>query len=131
MGNRFGPPTDSRPESAEQVILFFAIVVNALGADEAARWFETAYGAHQQVVAAEEARTVHFGFAGHLDGKTEAYRQPSPPVVAAFEATKALHEVTRQDAAADVDVFFDSALRACARNAGQPDSTPVAAGASP
>ncbi|MFE0737495.1 hypothetical protein [Streptomyces sp. NPDC058855] len=38
LGNRFGSPTDSWPGSAEQVIPFFAIVINALGTDDAAQW---------------------------------------------------------------------------------------------
>jgi hypothetical protein len=53
LGNRFGSPTDSCPLSAEQVIPFFPIVVNALGTDDAARWFEAARRAHQRVATAE------------------------------------------------------------------------------
>ncbi|MGW1496454.1 hypothetical protein [Streptomyces sp. NPDC002402] len=42
----------------------------------------------------------------------------------------ALYEITRRDAGADVDKFFDCALRACSHSSGQPNSTPVTAGAS-
>ncbi|MFF8919525.1 hypothetical protein ACF08M_41140 [Streptomyces sp. NPDC015032] len=42
---------------------------------------------------------------------------------------KALYEVTRRDAAVDVDVFFECALRACSRGSGRPTSSPVAAAA--
>ncbi|MGC4987307.1 hypothetical protein ACLQ18_43175 [Streptomyces sp. DT193] len=129
VGKRFSSPTNSWPASAEQVTPFFAIVVNALGMDDAARWFEAARKAHQRVVAAERDRTHHFGFAHHLDVETEAHQEPTLPVVAAFEATKALYEITRRDSSVDVDVFFDCALRACSRGSGQPDSAPVAAGA--
>ncbi|BAC75287.1 hypothetical protein AQJ43_37615 [Streptomyces avermitilis] len=129
LGNSFGPPTDSWPASAEQVTPFFAIVVNVLGTDDAARWFEAARKAHQRVVVAERDRTHHFGFAHHLDVETEAHQEPTLPVVAAFEATKALYEITRRDSGVDVDVFFGCALRACSRGSGRTDSTPVAAGA--
>ncbi len=129
LGNRFGSPTDSWPASAKQVNPFFAIVVNALGTDHAARWFEAARRAHQRVVTAEQNRTHHFGFAQHLDVETEAHQELTLPVVAAFEATKALYEVTRRDAAVDVDVFFECALRACSRGSGRPTSSPVAAAA--
>ncbi|MEU8949709.1 hypothetical protein [Streptomyces sp. NPDC048489] len=129
LGNRFGSPTDSWPPSAEQVTPFFAIVVNALGTDDAARWFEAARSAHQRVVTAEQNRAHHFGFAHHLDVETEAHQEPTLPVVAAFEAMKALYEVTRRDSGVDVDVFFDCALRACSRDSGRPGSTPVAAAA--
>ncbi|MEV8334474.1 hypothetical protein OG501_37790 [Streptomyces niveus] len=78
------------------------------------------------MVAAEESHTLHFGFAQNLDRETEAYQEPTLPVVAAFEATKALYEITRRDADAGIDVFFDCALRACSRSSGQPDSTSVA-----
>lgn len=128
LGNRFGSPTDSWPASAEQVPPFFAIVVNALGTDDAARWFEAARKAHERVVTAERDRTHHFGFAHHLDVETEAHQDITLPVVAAFEATKGLHEITRRDSGVDVDVFFDCALRACSRGSGRSDSTPVAAG---
>lgn len=129
LGNRFGSPTDSWPASAEQAIPFFAIVVNALGTDDAAQWFEAARRAHQCVVTAEQNRAHHFGFAHHLDVETEAHQELPPPVVAAFEATKALYEVTRRDAAVDVEVFFECALRACSRGSGRPTSSPVAAAA--
>lgn len=129
LGNRFGSPTDSWPASAEQVIPFFAIVVNALGTDDAARWFEAARRAHQQVMTAEQNRAQHFGFAHHLDVETEAHQELTLPVVAAFEATESLHEVTRRDSAVDVDVFFECALRACSRGNGQPTGSPVAAAA--
>ncbi|MFZ4184531.1 hypothetical protein ACOZCG_25970 [Streptomyces pseudogriseolus] len=42
LGNHFGSPTNSWPASAEQMTPFFAIVVNALGTDDSARWFEAA-----------------------------------------------------------------------------------------
>jgi hypothetical protein len=129
LGNRFGSPTDSWPASAEQVIPFFTIVVNALGTDDAAQWFEAARRAHQRVVTAEQNRAHHFGFAHHLDFETEAHKEITLPVVAAFEATKGLYEITRRDSSVDIDVFFDCALRACSRGSGRPDSTPVAAGA--
>ncbi|MFE2945330.1 hypothetical protein ACFXKG_40865 [Streptomyces sp. NPDC059255] len=129
LGNRFGPDTDSWPASAEQVTPFFAIVVNALGTDDAARWFEAARKAHQHVVTAEQDRTHHFGFAHHLETKAHPHQEPTLPVVAAFEATKALHEVTRRDSGVDVDVFFNCALRACSRSSGRPASTPTAAAA--
>ncbi|MEV8347378.1 hypothetical protein [Streptomyces niveus] len=127
LGNRFGSPTDSWPESTEQVTPFFAIVVNALGADGATGWFEAARRAHQRVVDAGRARTWNFGFAQNLDLETEAHQKPTLPVVAAFEATKALYEITRRDAGVDIDAFFGCAPRASSRSSGQPDNTPVAA----
>jgi hypothetical protein len=60
---RYGFHDEGWPESAEQVTPFFAIVVNALGEDDATRWFEAARRAHQCVVEADQARTWHFGFA--------------------------------------------------------------------
>ncbi|MCP9994446.1 hypothetical protein LUX09_34590 [Streptomyces albogriseolus] len=84
LGNHFGSPTDSWPASAEQMTPFFAIVVNALGTDDAARWFEAARKAHRRVVTAEQDRTHHFGFAHHLDVETQAYQGTTVPVVAAF-----------------------------------------------
>ncbi|WP_232838705.1 hypothetical protein [Streptomyces geranii] len=123
LGNHFGSPTDSWPASAEQVTPFFAIVVNALGTDDAPRWFEAARKAHQRVETAERDRAHHFGFAHHLDVETEAYEEITLPVVAAFEATKGLYEITRRDPSVDVDVFFDCALRACSRGSGWTDST--------
>ncbi|MFD5098898.1 hypothetical protein [Streptomyces albidochromogenes] len=128
LGNRFGSPTDSWPASAEQVIPFFAIVVNALGTDDAAPWFEAARRAHQRVVTAEQNRAHHFGFAHHLDVETDAHQELTLPAVASFEATKALYEVTRRDAV-DVDAFFECALRACSRGSGQPAGSPAAAAA--
>jgi hypothetical protein len=119
MGNRFGSLTDSQPASAEKVSPFFAIIVNALGTDDAAQWFEAARKAHQRVVTAEQNRADHFGFTHHLDVETEAHQELTLPVVAASEATKALYEVTRRDAA-DVDVFFECALRTCSRGSGRP-----------
>ena len=130
LGNRFGSPTDNWPASAEQVTPFFAIVVNALGTDDAARWFGAARSAHQRVVTAEQNWAHHIGFAHHLDVVTEAHQELTLPVVAAFEATKGLYEVTRRDSAVDVDVFFDCALRACSRGGGQTGDRPVAAAAS-
>ncbi|MFD9394763.1 hypothetical protein ACFWBB_29710 [Streptomyces sp. NPDC060000] len=79
------------------------------------------------MVAAERDRTRHFGFAHHLDVETEAHQEPTLPVVATFETTKTLYEITRRDSSVDVDVFFDCALRARSRGSGQPDSAPVAA----
>ncbi|MEU3401326.1 hypothetical protein [Streptomyces filamentosus] len=127
LGNGFGSPPDSWPASAEQVTPFFAIVVSVLGTDGAAQWFEAARRAHQHVVTAEQNRDHHFGFAHHLDVETEAHQELTLPVVAAFEATKALYEVARRDAAVDVDVFFECALRACSRSSGLPAGSPGAA----
>ncbi|MFI1839747.1 hypothetical protein [Streptomyces olivaceoviridis] len=125
----YGFLDDGWPESAEQVIPFFAIVVNALGVDDAARWFEAARRAHQRVVTAEQDRTRHFGFDHYLDLETRAYEENALPVVAAFEAIKSVYQVTRQDRGVDVDVYFDCALRACSRSSGHPGSSPAAAGA--
>lgn len=97
---------------------FLSIVATALGIEDAGRWFEAARRAQQRVVTAEQNRAHHFGFAHHLDVETEAHQELTLPVVAAFEATKALYEVTRRDAAVDVDGFFDCALRACSRSNG-------------
>jgi hypothetical protein len=80
------------------------------------------------VVVAERDRTHHFGFARHLDVETESHQEPTLPVVAAFESTKGLYEITRRDSGVDVDVFFGCALRACSRDSSWTDSTPVAAG---
>ncbi|MFZ3492230.1 hypothetical protein ACODT5_03135 [Streptomyces sp. 5.8] len=124
LGNQFGSPTDSWPASAEQVTPFFAIIAHTLGTNGAVRWFEAARRAHQ---AAGQVRTYNFGFAHYLDLETEAHEDPTLDVVAAFEATKALYEVTRRDDDVDVDVFFECALRACSRSSGQPSSTSVAA----
>ncbi|MGV9343105.1 hypothetical protein [Streptomyces sp. NPDC003688] len=129
LGNRFGSPTDSWPPSAEQVPPFLAIVVNALGAEEAMRWFDAARTAHQSVVAADQAGTHQFGFPAYLDRELGLDRGPSLAAVAAWEAMKALYVVTRRDAAVDVDVFFECALRACSRGSGRPASPPVAAAA--
>jgi hypothetical protein len=129
LSGRFGWSGADWPASAEQVTPFFAIVVNALGTHDGARWLEAARRAHHSFVDAERTRTHSFGFAHHLDRETEAHKDPTLPVVAAFEATKALCEITRRDKDADVDEFFDCALQACARASGQASSTPVAAGA--
>ncbi|MGW5003058.1 hypothetical protein ACWEP8_36000 [Streptomyces hydrogenans] len=129
LGHRFGSPTDSWPASAEQVTPFFAIVVHALGTDDAAQWFEAARRAHQRVVTAEQNRAHHFGFAHHLDMETKAHQELPLPVVAAFEATKALYVVARRDAALDIDVLFECALRACSRSSGLPAGSPIAAAA--
>jgi hypothetical protein len=129
LGNHFGSSTDSWPESAELVTPFFAIVVNALGTDGGVRWFDAARRAHQRVVDADQARTHNFGFAQYLDLETGAHEELTLPVVAAFEAMKALWEVTRRNAGADVDVFFECALRACSRGSSQTGSTPLAAAA--
>ncbi|MFJ7063354.1 hypothetical protein ACIQVA_37835 [Streptomyces microflavus] len=128
--DRFGSPVGSWLASAEQVIPFFAIVVNALGTNNAALWFEAAPTAVRSVVTAEQNRVHHFGFAHHLAVKIDAHQELTLPVVAAFEATKALYEVTRRHAAVEVDVFFDCALRACSPDSGLPTSSPVAAAAS-
>lgn len=130
LGNRFGSCADRWPESAEQVTPFFAIVVNALGADGAVRWLEAARRAHQRSVAAEKTGTYNFGFAQYLDTETGAHEAPTIPIVAAFEAMKALWEITRRDADVDVDEFFECALRACLRGSNRSSSTPVAAAAS-
>lgn len=79
---------------------------------------------------ADQARTYQFGFAPHLDREIADDHGPSLARAAAWEAMKALYEITRQDAGADVDVFFDCALRACGRSSGQPGSRPAAAAAS-
>ncbi|MFI8515931.1 hypothetical protein ACIGHB_32910 [Streptomyces sp. NPDC085460] len=129
LGNRFGSPTDSWPPSAEPVTPFLAIVVNALGTQEAVRWFDAARRAHQSVVAADEARTHQFGFPSCLDGELGLDRAPSLAVVAAWEAMKALYVVARRDATLDVDVLFECALRACSRSGGLPAGSPIAAAA--
>jgi hypothetical protein len=129
LSRRFGWSGADWPASAEQVTPFFAIIIDALGAADAARWLEAARKAHQRSVAAEKTGTHNFGFAQYLDTETGAHKEPTLPVVAAFEATKALYEITRRDKDADVDEFFDCALQACARASGQASSTPVAAGA--
>ncbi|GAA2267693.1 hypothetical protein GCM10010232_70120 [Streptomyces amakusaensis] len=114
LAKRFGLPADTWPQSTEQVAPFFTIVVNALGPDAATRWFEAARRAHQKVAAADRDRTHQFGFPMHLDVEAEAHKETTLSIVAAFEATKALYEVTRRDPTADVDTYFDCALRACA-----------------
>ncbi|WP_176742555.1 hypothetical protein [Streptomyces sp. LUP47B] len=129
LGNHFGPPTDSWPPSAEEVTPFFAIVGNALGTANAARWFEAARKAHQRVVTAERDRAHHSASPTTWDVETGAHQEITLPVVAAFEATKGLYEITRRDSSVDVDVFFDCALRACSRGSGQSDSPPVGTGA--
>ncbi|MFD5936969.1 hypothetical protein [Streptomyces sp. NPDC060333] len=118
LGNQFDTPTDSWPASTEQVTPFFAIIADALGTNGAVRWFEAARRAYQS---ASQVRTYNFGFAHYLDLETEAHEDPTLPVVAAFEATKALYEVTRRDA----DVFFECARRACSRSSAQPSSRPM------
>ncbi|NUK12524.1 hypothetical protein HRW18_32045 [Streptomyces lunaelactis] len=100
------------------------------GSAEAVRWFEAARRAHQCVEAADKALTYQFGFAAHLDREIAGSHGPSLARAAAREAMKALYELARRDAAADVDVFLDCALRACERSSGQPGSRQVAAGAS-
>ncbi|MFG2638718.1 hypothetical protein ACGFX8_33970 [Streptomyces sp. NPDC048362] len=127
LGNRFGLPTASWPASAEQVTPFFTIVVNALGTDAATRWFEGARTAHHKVVTAEQNRTHNFGFPMYLDVATEAHKELGLPVLAAFEATKAAYEITRWGDDADVEVYFDCVLRACARSSSQTSSTSLAA----
>jgi hypothetical protein len=102
---------------------------NALGMDDAARWFKTGRRAHHRVATAERDRTHHFGFAHYLNPETETHQEPTLPVVAAFEATKALHEIVRWDVGVDLDEFFDCALRACSRGRGHLGSRPVAAAA--
>ncbi|MGW5355986.1 hypothetical protein ACWERV_36440 [Streptomyces sp. NPDC004031] len=129
LGNRFGSCADRWPESAELVTPFFAIVVNALGTADGVRWFEAARRAHQRAVDAEKTGTHSFGFAQYLDTETRAHSEPTLPVVAAFEALKALWEVTRRDASVDVDEFFACALRACSRGSNPTSGTPVAAAA--
>ncbi|MGW4689653.1 hypothetical protein ACWEPM_32840 [Streptomyces sp. NPDC004244] len=130
LGNRFGLPTDSWPASAERVTPFFTIVVNALGADAATRWFEGARTAHHKVAAAEKDRTHNFGFPMYLDVATQAHKELGLPVLAAFEATKAAYEITRWARDTNVEVYFDCALRACTRSSTQPSRTSAAAAAS-
>ncbi|MFC8349577.1 hypothetical protein [Streptomyces sp. NPDC057280] len=110
LGKRFGSHTDSWPTSAEQVPPFFTIVVNTLGTDDAARWFEAACKAHQSVETAERDRT--------------------PPLPHHVE-TEAHHEIPHRDSSVDVDVdvFFGCALRACSRGSGRAGRAPLAAGA--
>ncbi|MFE5561640.1 hypothetical protein [Streptomyces sp. NPDC056544] len=66
----------------------------------------------------------------YLDVATEAHKELGLPVLAAFEATKVLYEITRYARDADVEVYFDCALHPCARSSTQPSSTSVAAAAS-
>ncbi|WP_217140277.1 hypothetical protein [Streptomyces sp. AC627_RSS907] len=117
------------PESTEQVIPFFVIVVNALGTDDAMRWFDAARTAHRSVVTADEAGTHQFGFAAYLGKEIGIARDPSLAIVAAWEAIKALYEITCRDARADVDAYFECALRACSRGSGRLTSSPGAAAA--
>ncbi|MGW1615218.1 hypothetical protein ACWCQZ_38385 [Streptomyces sp. NPDC002285] len=118
LGNRFGSPTDSWPETAERLTPFLAIVVDALGVDDGLRWFEAARQAHRCVIEAEEDRSFNFGFAHYLDMAAGAYENVTLPVVAAFEAMKGAYEVARRDRGVDVDVYFDCALQACSRLGG-------------
>ncbi|MFE3579847.1 hypothetical protein [Streptomyces vinaceus] len=75
-------------------------------------------------------RDHNFGFPMYLDVTTEAHEELGLPFLAAFEVTKALYEITRYAHDADVEVYFDCALRACARSSTQPSNTSVAAAAS-
>ncbi|MFE4583117.1 hypothetical protein [Streptomyces chartreusis] len=118
LGNRFGSPTDSWPETAERVTPFLAIVVDALGVDDGLRWFEAARQAHRCVIEAEEDHSFNFGFAHYLDMAAGAYENVTLPMVAAFEAMKGAYEVARRDRGVDVDVYFDCALQACSRLGG-------------
>lgn len=98
-----------------------------MGSNDAAQWFGAARTAHLRVVTAEQNCAHCFGFAHHLDVETAAHQELTLSVVAVFEATKGLYEVTRHDAAVEVDVFFECALRACSRGSGLPTGSPVAA----
>ncbi|GAA3163350.1 hypothetical protein [Streptomyces ramulosus] len=126
LGNRFGSPTDSWPETAERVTPFLAIVVDALGVDDGLRWFEAARQAHRRVTEAERDRSYNFGFAHYLDTAAGAYEDVTLPVVAAFEAMKGAYEVARCERSVDVDVYFDCAVQACSRLGGP---VPAAVGA--
>lgn len=115
LGNHFGSPTDSWPATAEHVTPFLAIVVNALGVTDGARWFEAAGRAHQKVVDADQARTYNFGFAHYLDMATGAHEEITLPIEAAFEAMKGMYVLTRRDSAVDVHAYFECAAQACSR----------------
>ena len=124
MGNRFGLLGDGWPASAQYVAPFFAIVVDVVGQEEAAAWFEAARRRELEV---EQARTHQFGFAVYLSSQLDHYDQePTPARTSAWEAMKAVREIVRQDSAADLDVFLDCALEAC-EHSSQPCSEPVAA----
>lgn len=106
---------------------FFAIVVNALGTDDAARWFEAARKAHQRVVTAEQDRTHHFGFAHHLDVETEAHQEIHPPRRGRLRSD----EGAVRDHPPRLQRRRVLRLRAedVSRGSGRADNTPVAAGA--
>ncbi|MEV8351048.1 hypothetical protein ACFVTT_25425 [Streptomyces niveus] len=76
---------------------------------------------------ADLARTHQFGFAVYLDREIGDEHGPSLASVAAWEALTALYEITRRDADADIDRYFDCALRASTRSSGQHINTPAAA----
>jgi hypothetical protein len=116
MGNRYGLPTDDWPASAEHLTSFFTIVVNAVGLERAAGWFEAARRAERRVQEVEQARTYQFGFAAYLADALDFYGQePTLPETAAWEAMKGAREVARHGTGMDFDAVLDCALEACER----------------
>lgn len=132
MGNRYGLPTDDWPLSAEHLTSFFTIVVNAVGLERAAEWFEAARRAERRVQEVEQARTYQFGFAAYLADVLDFYGQePTLAETVAWEAVKGAREVARHgsgiDRDADFDALLDCALKACGRSSGRPGSRLAAA----
>ncbi|MDQ0745801.1 hypothetical protein QF034_000032 [Streptomyces africanus] len=91
MVKRYGFLTEGWPASTQQLAPFFTIVVNAVGLERAASWFEAARHADCREREVEQACAYQFGFAIYLAEALDYHGQaPTLAETAAWEATSKL-----------------------------------------
>lgn len=112
MHERFGRRA-GWPPSASLVSPFFRIIFETLGPEEAGAFFEKARQAHRKEHRVADAGTYQFGFAQYLDVAIDDSWHGSLRHVAAWEAMKAVHEITRTDTP-DFEQYIDTAVNVCA-----------------
>ncbi|MFF5315610.1 hypothetical protein [Streptomyces massasporeus] len=110
MHKRFGRRA-GWPPSASLVSPFFRIIFETLGPEEAGAFFEKARQAHRREHEVADAGTYQFGFAQYLEFDDSWHG--SLPHLAAWEAMKAAHEITRADTP-DFEQYIDTAVNVCA-----------------
>ncbi|MEU1668503.1 hypothetical protein ABZ547_33975 [Streptomyces sparsogenes] len=116
MHERFGR-RDSWPPSASLVSPFLRIIFETLGPEEAGAFFEKARQAHRKEHQVADAGTYQFGFARYLGVAIDDSWHGSLRHMAAWEAMKAAHEITRTDTP-DFEQYIDTAANVCAEISG-------------
>lgn len=112
MHERFGRRA-GWPPSASLVSPFFRIIFETLGPEEAGAFFEKARQAHRKKHQVADAGAYQFGFAQYLAVAIDDSWHGSVRHVAAWEAMKAAHEITRNDTP-DFEQYIDTAVNVCA-----------------